>query len=108
MTQKNALDKILYLFYPDRFGPSDSDLDDELEFLKSINMVKQDGHSYSITEKGKRFVEQKSIPRSHNNTLAKINKIKTTFGRKTLTELLKHMYIAYPEYVIKADILGKR
>ena len=81
---------------------------DELAFLESVKMIKDIGNKkYKITEKGIRFLEKKTFKRVNENIQRKIENIKTEYGRKDLNDLLKYVYITYPEFTVKSEILGR-
>jgi uncharacterized protein YwgA len=62
LTQKEVLDKFVNIkikfdFGPNRFGPFSMEICDEVDFLKSVGMIKVDGKKHEITDKGVRFLE---------------------------------------------------
>ncbi len=113
LTQKKVLDKsenveIKFDFGPDRFGPLSMEIYDELDFLKSVGMVKEgDQKKYEITDKGVRFLEKKTFERVSADMIKRISDVKETYGKKELNVLLKYVYITYPDFTVNSEILGK-
>jgi predicted transcriptional regulator len=61
LTQKEVLDKFVNIkikfdFGPGRIGPFSMEICDEVDFLKSVGMIKVDGKKHEITDKGVRFL----------------------------------------------------
>lgn len=114
LTQKEILDnsdnniKIKFDFGPDRFGPLSMEIYDELDFLKSVGMIKEDdGKKYKITDKGVRFLEKKTFERVNDDIRKRISNIKEIYGKKELNDLLKHVYITYPDFTVNSEILDR-
>lgn len=113
LVQKEILDTsntrmIKFDFGPDRFGPLSMEIYDELDFLKSIGMVKeQDGKKYEITDKGIRFLQKKTFERVNEDMRKRISKIKEIHGKENLNDLLKYVYTTYPDFTVKSQILGR-
>lgn len=113
LTQKKVLDisenvKIKFDFGPDRFGPLSMEIYDELDFLKSVGMIK-DGNrkKYEITDKGIQFLEKKTFERVSEDMRKRISNIKETYGKEELNDLLKYVYITYPDFTVNSEILDK-
>lgn len=110
VTQKEVLDKWKEIesskfdFGPDRFGPLSTEVYDELDFLKSVQMVGEEGKTYSLTDKGQRFIEQKVFSRIPEKIRKDIEIVKTQHGRESLNDLLKYVYTNYPDYTVKSEI----
>ena len=113
VTQKEVLDKsenvkIKFDFGPDRFGPLSMEIYDELDFLKSVGMVKEgDRKKYEITDKGVRFLEKKTFERVNEDMRKRISNIKEIHGKEKLNDLLKYVYTTYPDFTINSEILGR-
>lgn len=108
LTQKEILDKWEFDFEPDRFGPLATEIYDEIDFLKSIEMIKEGiGKKYEITDKGKRFLEKKTYERVHEDLRKRISDLKEKHGRKKLDDLLRYVYSNYPEFTVKSEIRDK-
>ena len=113
LTQKEILDKwddvhMKFNFEPDRFGPFSSDIYDEIDFLKSIGMIKEEvGKKYEITDKGKRFLQTKTYERVHEDIRKHISDLKEKHGRKKLDDLLRYVYSNYPDFTVKSEIRDK-
>lgn len=113
LVQKEILDQsktrtVKFDFGPDRFGPLSMEIYDEVDFLKSVGMVKEgDGKRYEITDKGVKFLEKKTFARVSKEMIDGISKIKETHGREKLIDLLKYVYTTYPDFTVKSQILGK-
>ncbi len=113
LTQKEVLDKsntrtIKFDFEPDRFGPFSTEIYDELDFLKSVGMIKEsDRKKFKITDKGIRFLEKKTFERVDEDMRKRISNIKETYGKKELNDLLKYVYITYPDFTINSKILDR-
>ncbi len=113
LIQKEVLDKsdnikIKFDFGPDRFGPFSMQVYDELDFLKSVGMIKdEDRKKFEITDKGVRFLEKKTFERVNEDTRKRISNIKETHGKEELNDLLKYVYITYPDFTINSEILDK-
>jgi len=113
LTQKEVLDpsenvKIKFDFGPDRFGPLSMEIYDEIDFLKSVGMIKEgDRKKYEITDKGIRFLEKKTFERVSEDMRNHISNIKETHGRKELNDLLKYVYITYPYFTVNSEILDR-
>ena len=113
LTQKEILDKwddvkVKFNFEPDRFGPLATEIYDEIDFLKSVGMIKEeDGKKYEITDKGKRFLEMKTYQRIHEDVRKRISDIKEKHGREKLDDLLRYVYSNYPDFTVKSEIREK-
>ncbi len=113
LTQKEVLDKsdnikIKFDFGPDRFGPLSMEIYDELDFLKSVGMIEEgDGRKYEITDKGVRFLEKKTFERVNEDMRKHISNIKETYGKGKLNDLLKYVYITYPDFTVNSEILDR-
>ncbi len=113
LTQKEILDKwdnarMKFNFEADRFGPLATEIYDEIGFLKSIGMIKEEVEKkYEITDKGKRFLEMKTYQRVHEDVRKRISDLKEKHGRKKLDDLLLHVYSNYPEFTVKSEIRDK-
>ena len=113
LTQKKVLDKsentkIKFDFGPDRFGPLSMEIYDELDFLKSVGMIKEGNRKkYEITDKGVKFLEKKTFERVSEDMRKRISNIKETYGREELNDLLKYVYITYPDFTVNSEILDK-
>lgn len=113
LTQKKVLDKsenvqIKFDFGPDRFGPLSMEIYDELDFLKSVGMVKEgERKKYEITDKGVRFLEKKTSQRVSADMIKSILDIKEEYGKKELNDLLKYVYTKYPDFTVNSEILGR-
>lgn len=110
LTQKEVLEqldeiKLKFNFEPDRFGPLATELYDEIDFLKSVDMVKEESpNRFTITEKGKRFVGDKISQRVHEKLRTDIESIKNQHGKEKLDDLLKYVYSNFPYYTVKSEI----
>ena len=111
VTQKEVLDKyekIKFDFGPDRFGPLSMEIYDELDFLKSVEMIKEgDKKKYEITDKGVRFLEKKTFARVNEDVRKRISDIKKIHGKEKLNDLLSYVYINYPDFTVNSEILDK-
>lgn len=113
VTQKEVLDKskdvkIKFDFGPDRFGPLSMEIYDELDFLKSVDMIKDgDQKKYEITDKGVRFLEKKTFGRVSEDMKKRIFDIKEKYGKAKLSDLLKYVYTTYPDFTVNSEILDK-
>ncbi len=113
LTQKEVLDTSessdsKFKFAPDRFGPLSMEIYDELAFLKGVGMINEVGNKkYEITNKGVRFLEMKTFGRVNENMRKRISKIKETYGKESLNDLLKYVYTTYPEFTTNSEILSK-
>ena len=113
LTQKEILDKwddarMKFNFKPDRFGPLATEIYDEIDFLKSIGMIKEEvGKKYEITDKGKRFLEMKTYERVHEDIRKRISDLKEKHGREKLDDLLRYVYSNYPDFTVKSEIRDK-
>ena len=113
LTQKEVLDKsdsvkVKFDFGPDRFGPLSMEIYDELDFLKSVGMIKEgEKKKYEITDKGVQFLEKKTFERVSEDMRKRISNIKETHDKEELNDLLKYVYTEYPEFTVKSEILGK-
>lgn len=107
LTQKEILDKWEFDFEPDRFGPLATEIYDEIDFLKSIEMIKEVGKKYEITDKGKRFLEKKTYERVHEDLRKRISDLKEKHGREKLDDLLRYVYSNYPDFTVKSEIRDK-
>jgi len=66
-----------------------------------------DGKKYEITDKGVRFLEKKTFERISEDVRRSISNIKETHGKEELNDLLKYVYITYPDFTITSEILYK-
>lgn len=114
LSQKEVLEKWKELesskfeFGPDRFGPLTTELYDELDFLKSVQMIdSSDNNNFKITDKGQRFVQNKVFARVPEHVRKAIEAIKIKHGKESLDDLLKYVYTNYPEYIVKSEIRDK-
>lgn len=113
LSQKEVLEKWKELesskfeFGPDRFGPLSTDLYDELDFLKSVQMVDSIDNNFKITDRGQRFVQNKVFAKVPEHIRKAIESIKVKYGRESLEDLLKYVYTNYPEYTVKSEIRDK-
>lgn len=96
--------KIKFNFEPDRFGPLATEIYDEIDFLKSVKMIKETVGKYEITDKGKRFLEKKTYERVHEDLIKHISDLKEKHGREKLDDLLRYVYSNYPDFTIKSQI----
>ena len=112
LVQKQVLDKskhtgITFDFGPDRFGPLSVEVYDELKFLKSVEMIREGiDREYVITDKGVRFVEEKTLPKVPEDMRKGISYIKEKYGEMKIIELLSFIYLNYDHFVINSDILA--
>jgi hypothetical protein len=91
-------------FEPDRFGPLSVELYDQLHYLAMSGMISsQEQKNYSLTTRGKQFVERVVLPRNAEMAGA-IERLKEKFGTMDLTALLKYVYTNYPEFAVKSEI----
>jgi len=113
LSQKEVLEKWKELesskfeFGPDRFGPLSTELYDELDFLKSVQMVDSGDNNFKITDKGQRFVQNRVFVRVPEHIRKDIEAIKVKHGRESLNDLLNYVYTNYPEYIVKSEIRDK-
>ncbi len=113
LTQKEILDKwddaiMKFNFEPDRFGPLATEIYDEIDFLKSVEMIKEGiGKKYEITDKGKRFLEMKTYERVNEDIRKRISDLKEKHGREKLDVLLRYVYSNYPDFTVKSEIRDK-
>ena len=113
LTQKEVIDKsnirtVKFDFGPDRFGPLSMEIYDEIDFLKSVGMISEgDGKKYEITDKGIRFLENKTFQRVNEDMRKHISDIKEKHGKEELNDLLKYVYTNYPDFTVKSSILGR-
>ncbi len=113
LSQKEVLEKWKELdapkfeFGPDRFGPLSTELYDELDFLKSVQMVDSTDDNFKITDKGQRFVQNRVFVRVPEHIRKAIESIKVKHGRESLDDLLRYVYTNYPEYTVKSEIRDK-
>lgn len=105
---KSNIETIEFDFQSDRFGPLSMEIYDELDFLKSVGMIEEiEERKYKIKDKGVRFLGKKTFGRVSENMQNHILDIKKTHGRKELKDILKYVYINYPDFTTKSEILGK-
>ena len=97
-----------FRFVPDRFGPSTTEMDDQVEFLVSVGMLEKDGKRFQITGKGRRFLEAKTYRRTPPRIVRGISNLKEKYGHLELDDLLARVYAAYPDYVIRLEGGHKR
>ena len=93
-----------FRFVPDMFGPFTTEMDDQVEFLKSVGMLEKDEKRFQITGKGRRFLEAKTYRRTPARIVRGISNLKEKCGRLELDDLLARVYAAYPDYVIRLEM----
>ena len=76
-------------------------LDDEGEYLADQLYVQE---KFSLTEQGKRFVEEKLEARLPKQTKVAIESIRRKYNRLSLASLLRYVYSKYPKYAIKSEL----
>ena len=94
-------------FVAHRYGPFTHDIYDEIEFLKSVGMANDHDNTYSITEKGSRFVEQRLRRRVLPEQVERIGAVKARHCDEDLDDLLHYVYTKYPAFTVKSEILDR-
>lgn len=98
---------VKFEFYPDRFGPFAAEMYDEVVFLVSVGMAARNGRTVSITEKGSRFLKERSRGRIPGGVWESAARIKESHGRGSLQSLLAYVYQEYPPFTTKSEILDR-
>lgn len=107
LKKKELMSSSAFDFEPDRFGPLSVELYDQLSYLKMSGMILGDDENrYSLTTRGKLFVERVVLPRNSQVANA-IDQLKKKYGSMDLTVLLKYVYNSYPEFTVKSEIRDK-
>ena len=100
-------------FVAHRFGPFTFDIYDEIEFLKSVGMMADDGGDdgedgqFCITDKGCRFAEQRLLQRIPADQIECIEEVKKKHCDEDLDDLLYYVYTKYPMYTVRTEILDR-
>ena len=59
---------------------------------------------YSLTQKGRDFVEGSILPRTNPDDVAAIERIRSRFASYSLRDLLRYVYRKYPEWTVNSEI----
>ena len=84
-------------------SPMDQDEEENLTQLISIGELEQEATSvyeqqtFSLTERGRQFVESELIPGAPEKVREGIRRIKKDYATLSLTSLLRYVYAKYPE-----------
>lgn len=87
----------------DAFGSTISDMDIVLDDLdKAMPEYDTDNLSfgeveYRIKEKGRKYTKEKLIIFLDNNQIKALTKLKTSFNKSSLDQILKYVYTKYPD-----------
>jgi len=118
LVKKEVLDRLkrpeassFYLFSPYRFGPFSEDLYDDVEFLRDNGFIEVKGESggetFSITPKGSQFLEAKLKKRLPPEVTEEVIRVGSKYAKLTIQDLIKYVYVRYPEYAIQSEIRGE-
>lgn len=77
----------------------------QLEAAVAERQSEEDTVIYRLTPKGVEYL--KNNKDSFSVAEADIKKIREKYGKKSLTELLRHVYLKYPEYATESEIKDK-
>ncbi|MBD3227655.1 MAG: hypothetical protein GF329_05660 [Candidatus Lokiarchaeota archaeon] len=97
-------------FKPYLYGPYSAALSDVLDELKKENLIKEikdiddpneKGFLYIINRDEKKMIE-KYLMRINSSLSKKIKKIANKYGRMPINQLLKYVYLMYPDYTTKS------
>lgn len=83
-------------FGPDNYGPYSEVVDEELEYLSSIGVLRPAGGGIGTTRAGRRIAREVSKACS-SDTLLMVRNVKRFLNDMTTRELLGYIYAAYPE-----------
>ncbi|TFH00133.1 MAG: hypothetical protein E4H14_20000 [Candidatus Thorarchaeota archaeon] len=99
-----------YRFRAWRFGPFTEDVLDDVAALSTFGLMKTEGdedatQSFLLTPKGRDAVNRTldSEP-ALTRVMDEISRIKKSYGRISLEELVSKVYRQYPEYTDKSEI----
>jgi len=102
-----------YDFRPRPYGPGTEEIDDDVEFLVDLDLVKvtvakelySKYFSYMLTEKGKQLFQKLLVDLGKDEVfmelVRKTEEIKKRWLREDIRKLLKYIYERYPEYCHK-------
>jgi uncharacterized protein len=108
--QKLGISEDAYHFRPLHYGPFTEEVLDDVTTLQVLGLVDVTGSEdaaqvFRLTEKGKtafeRLLARGGLPK---RLLEGVRKIKTTYGRMPMDELLSRVYNSYPGYTTKSVI----
>ena len=83
-------------FGPDNYGPYSEVVNEELEYLSSIGVLRAVDGGIGITRAGRRIAKEVSNACS-SDTLLMVRNVKRFLNDLTTRELLGYIYAAYPE-----------
>ncbi len=104
-----------YDWSPYHYGPFSDKLLGDLAWLDYWEFIEIDDNSldidsesasaiYKITDKGKKFVEEKILPALSKELIIKLEEIKKKYRKMNLFELIKYIYENYPDYTVRSKI----
>jgi predicted HTH domain antitoxin len=98
-------------FEPDLLGPNSETLDEELEELEDIKIVKEDENKRILTTLGQEIAKI-LISKTDKESLKIISDMKNFFNDMTKDEILGYVYFSFPEMTEESieykNILAKR
>ncbi len=120
------------IFKPHKFGMYSPKIQDDLMFLKNLNLVVDDStdefdldfiaseedeiykpKKYSLTVQGVAFVKKVisdamgKDPKTIEAVLKACEEVKSKFNSTDIKDLLRYVYQKYPKYTVKSEILSK-
>jgi len=102
-----------YKFRPWHYGPYTEEVYDDLTALQLLDLVNvmgedPDRQTFTITTKGREAVRRLADEaRISAILMEEIRRIKVTYGRIPLQQLMDRVYHEYPEYTEKSEIKNR-
>ena len=104
-----------YEWSPYHYGPFSDKLLGDLAWLDYWEFIEIHDNSldidsespsaiYRITDKGKKFVEEKILPVLPDELVRKLEKIKRKYRKMSLFDLIKYVYENYSSYTVRSRI----
>ncbi len=82
----------------------ENELDNEIDKIEN-ELDKDDLTVYRLTEKGMNYLKEREL--SITKEKKSVQKILSTYGKKSLINLLQYVYSKYPEYTVESTIKDK-
>lgn len=91
----HGVDNAPYSFFPYRFGPYSMILQKDLDYLEMNGLLDTDKDMYQCSSNLAVQIDRGRI--------ATLERIVSSYGNYSATNLMKHVYIRYPEYAINSE-----